>query len=347
MGQNLSSSMTVETVTYVNYLVLNGVTYTGVVYNGTVDGTDPLAQVSVLDSKTTSGINGALGDIVTFYSGKPNSKANMEAAFNSIISAFGPPPTCDQAGMFSTFPIQCASVYVDSSSRRITFQITSSTITPVGTTIGSSFEITFNSINSNYLLPSDTTSRALNFFVPDYFVQAQNDNILDVKKTWSYMPNFDLALHTPATSLDKKCRCEEKCRKCHHKPKPYTTTTDLHSLLSKIYNIAHLVELGGITPASGEAQVQALWLQFAPYEVKDVENFKLIDVSGDNGIITMLVRYRLLDAEILVAMSITGTYLNGLFFNVSTIPISGDNGPDSKHAFNKAIGQFNSFVKSA
>ena len=33
MGQNLSSSMTVETVTYVNYLVLNGVTYTGVVYN--------------------------------------------------------------------------------------------------------------------------------------------------------------------------------------------------------------------------------------------------------------------------------------------------------------------------
>jgi hypothetical protein len=349
MGQTSSLQIDVKNSETITYLRLNGIEYIGIVYNGFITGSNPPVAISVIDSKTISGINGALGDIVMAYKGTPNANFNILNLFNAIMLSFGPPPPCTQA--LNPFPIQCADANIDSTGRRIVFQMSALTISPVGDIVNT-FDVTFGAINSSYLLSDDQSSNALNFFVPDYFVQAQNDNKLDAKTTWSYMPNFDLALHKPTTQ--KPCRCKEKyekCKKRYHKhsednfvckckPKPFTNTTDIHNLLSKIYNIAYLVEIGKLAPASGEAQVTALWKSFEKFEVKDTQNFKSIDVNGNNGIVTMLVRYRILNSEIIVAMSITGTYLNNIFFNVSTIPISGDNEPDAKHSFNKAISQY-------
>lgn len=349
MGSGLSIQVTGSQL--VKYLTLNGIDYYGIVYNGTIPLINPPQNITVMDSKTISGINGALGDIVMFYKASSTAIPDMTAAFNQIVTAFGPQPNCAQPN--NQFPIQCSNVNIDLTGRRIVFQLNILSISVVGDIINT-FEVNLGNINASYLLSSDKTSSALNFFVPDYFVQAQNDDKLNAKNTFSYMPNFDLALHKPTTNLEKKrdCRCKEKyqkyekCgdrysdKKCKCKPKPFTNTTDIHNLLNKIYNIAYLVEMGHLTPALGEEQVLALWKSFEKFEIRDIQNFKSIDVNGDNGIITMLVRYRLSNSEVIVAMSITGTYLNNLFFNVSTIPISGDNEPDAKHSFNKAISQY-------
>lgn len=328
-------AFSIESTRSVKYFSLGEFDYYAVLHTGTYN--NPPIAGDVIDTLSIPGLNGAIQDIVLFYKG-PDAQENITNAFNSIVLALNAPvgvlPPCSPVNIYS-LPVQCSQIFIDPSTRNISVAMT---LSSVNTAVpeGNLYPINFQSINATTVLSSDLTSNAFSFFVPDYFVQAQNDNKLNTAE-WSYMPNFDLALHHQEEQK-RKCRCNKKCCKC--KTKPFTSPADLHSLLAKIYNIAHLVELGLLEPAEGEAQVLALWSSFEKYEVKDSENFKLIDVSGDNGVITMLVKYRISSAVMLVAMSITGTYLNGLYFNVSTIPITGDDSSNAKHSFNKAIAQF-------
>jgi hypothetical protein len=85
-------SITIESTNTIKYLSLNGVDYSAIVYNGILSG--PVGEeISVMDAKSISGINGALVDIVSFY----KTSASIIAAFNSIVQAFGPPPNCDNS----------------------------------------------------------------------------------------------------------------------------------------------------------------------------------------------------------------------------------------------------------
>lgn len=338
MGQSVS--FVPSSVQTVKYLTLNGKTYTAIVYGGEYFG-GGLTNGLVIDTKSVSGVNGAINDIVNFYRGKPNASANITNAFNSIVSAFGPPPNCSLT--FNPFPVNCATVIIDPSGRQIDLQMSLIAIQVIGNPIGQNVEPGFPFINNTYLLSSNQASNAFNFFVPDYFVKAQNSNKLNTTTNWSYVPDFDLAIHKVEGKKCKErkecCNCK-RCRSKREQNRPFTTMADLHSMLSQIYNIAHLVEEDQLPPADGEAQVMAIWDSFKKYEVSSPETFKSVNISGDIGSIGMFVRYRLSDSEVIVAMSITGTYLGGVYFNVSTIPIGGDNTPDAKHVYNKAIGQF-------
>lgn len=357
MGQTTSSvELEVKSQETVTYLVLNGESYTALVYTGDLwivtDGhaTNILkTDVKLIDIRSVTAINMALSDVVQYYKADPNGLASITTTFEAIVAAFGPVSPCNTKEVWP-YPIQCSSLNMPDG-RSVHFGMYFLGINPSeqpdDCVPNCKWQTHGSAVNTSYVFALDRSSNTFNFFVPDYFVQAQNPTVLDSKTNWSYLPNFDLALHTPTSLLEKKkCKCKREYRhkcKCKCKEdnnKPYTTPTALHSMLAKIYNIAHLVETGALDPTIGETQIVAIWNSMKIYEVNDPENLKTVQINGQTGLVTMVVRYRLLNSEMMVAMSISGTYLNGLYFNVSTIPVGSDSGSNSKHAYNKGISQY-------
>ena len=357
MGTTTSKTVVIiENTKTVDFLMLNQGTsvtyiYTAILYDVLVLGDISKVPSTILDTKSMATIANACLALFKYVD-----KSLIKSRFDAMMASLAPAILSSQVTIINNV--------VHAAIQAIAADSSGPSPQPV----------IFPEINQSYIERTGLGSTDnFNFLVPDYFIQAQNDNKLNYDEFWSYMPNFELAFHkvdklNPScddSSYDssyndckrKKCKCHKHKKKSkhhkHHKNKKTTNLSDLHILCNNLYSVSRLVLLEQISPAEGIVRVNALWNQFKQFEATDPDNTKVVDTEGETGILAMRVKYRLKLSDVILVMSISGTLANNtvtrkknLYFNVSTVPLSSefDLEPNPNHAYNKSIAQFDESI---
>ncbi len=342
MGNTIQSqTVVIQNTQTIDILTLNGITYTVIVYD--VISNPPLLD-AVLDSKSMVNISNACLALFTEFK---DDFTTLKSEFNEMI--------------LKLQPVVDNKSNVSEGNNIIKFTIVA---VAVDSSAPSPQQIITPEINQTYVI-SGSNPDNFDFYVPDYFIQAQNDNKLNYEAFWSYLPNFELAFHKidKVKEGDDSCNdsyeCRDKCRhkkcrhkKCRHKKrkKKSTTISNLYLMLNNIYSTSRLVLLEQISPDEGIIRIEAIWKEFEKFEVKSRDNVKTLitDTESQTGSVSMRVKYRLKGCnDVILSMSISGTLVpnddvrkRNLYFSVSTVPLSSEFDVSPEHAYNKSIAQF-------
>ena len=321
----IATTAVIQDTQTLDILTLNGITYTVIVY-GVI--TTPTPDITVvLDSKSMVNIGNACLALFKEYK---NDFPKLVVEFEKMITILQPVLPLWKSTVLKngdTILFKVYSIAIDSSSP-------------------SPQRLLAPEINQTYII-SGSNPDNFDFYVPDYFIQAQNDNKLSYEAFWSYLPNFELAFHQvdkivecddssdssdssdschdSYDSCDDSCDCKRhkkhrkhkkkhkrrKHKKKHKKHKKETTTvSNLYLMLNNIYSTSRLVLLEQITPEEGIVRIEAIWKEFEKFEVKSQDNVKNIitDVESQSASVSMRVKYRLKGSfDVILAMSISGT----------------------------------------
>ena len=377
MGSSTSIPITavIQDTQTVDILTLNGITYTVVVY-GVILTPSPFGVKSALDSKSMVNISNACLALFNEYK---NDFPTLKVEFDKMANLLEPVWKLTITGPSMIGKVKPT---VTMGTDTIVFKMS---LIGLDSSSPSPQKVLGPEINQTYVI-SGSNPDNFDFYVPDYFIQAQNTNKLSYEAFWSYLPNFELAFHQvdkivecddssddscdndSSDSYDDSCNCKrhkkhrkhKKHKKKHkrRKPKKETTTlSNLYLMLNNIYSTSRLVLLEQITPEEGIVRIEAIWKEFEKFEVKSQDNVKNIitDVESQSASVSMRVKYRLKGSfDVILAMSISGTLApnvevrkRNLYFSVSTIPLSSEFAVSPNHSYNKSIAQFDESTQMA
>ena len=198
----------------------------------------------------------------------------------------------------------------------------------------SSYSLNISQYVGNYTT-SETNSLGFNVFVPDFNIDRDNKEIL-IGENMKYNPHIDKTFHLIPL-------CKHKRRKCK-----FIDLTSLHDMVHILYQELRLYYVNGQNKKTTEKVIRNIMDKYSKYEKGT--NIKLVDLNNTSPLITMCVKYRLQEKDVIVGFSMTGVEVKNkdpglshtvkeVILSVSTVPLN-ENLRDANHLHNKVFTHF-------